>query len=505
MEYFTNFVTKGISAEEIDSRRIVKGHITVEVVDKQNEFVAVDEVLNIMKSYMDWPNISDWHSNRMVGKALSYKKSQIDGHPSIYIEAEIFKKDGVTLYDTVWNKIVKGEYCGFSMGGASKVREPRYMDGKLIMNLKGIELYEIAVCPYPINPLAVIDYVSEFAKASNLGVLDNDGKHRIQCAGVQCEFGKATTEAEVEKIVEREHELLGHAPDKKEAKIHEKLKEEVEKSHRPLEAIDSDVDVDKDHTGADTKNEDKDAPKIPENVEKSDNIKVTNENSNVYKALSETVINNMSTDTQIQTQPTTPAPVADIVKSGGSEISLLTTLVTNHDNALSALTKSIADIQKSVADVADKLQKGQDANPVTHAPTAELKPAVSDAKDVGASAESVTGIAPKGDAQASIIAPAGEPSGTGSVSKADKPEEKEEEKPEMKKSTDGFTYEMVKAIRPKYGLMPETPQGAPTAFQIQKAINSGFGGKFTNYEQSFIHAWTELVKGNYGTGFPGGN
>lgn len=190
---FTNFVTKGFGTEVTkDDRRILKGHITVEIVDRQDEYVAVGEVLSVIKNYFEVsPAIHDWHSNRPVGKALKYEKSEIEGHASVYIEAEIFKKEGVTLYDNVWQKIIKGEYTGFSMGGASKIREPMVKDGKLITALKSLELYEISVCPLPANQLAIFDYVNDFAKASGLDVKSMDsGRQYIQCEGVQCEYTK---------------------------------------------------------------------------------------------------------------------------------------------------------------------------------------------------------------------------------------------------------------------------------------------------------------------------
>lgn len=293
---FTNFITKGLETEERDERRIVKGHITAEVVDRQDEFVAINEVLAIMKNYMDVnPVVSDYHSNRMVGEVLKYEKSEIEGHPSIFVETEIYKKDGVTLYDKVWEKVQKHEYKGFSMGGGSKTREPMVKNGKLIMNLKNLELYEIALCPLPANPLAVITYVNEFAKAANLNLESSEGTDRIQCNGVLCEITKdggnvnlvssgaygdsqdqrpnntkryetslnksdsgeyilklklddSELKKQVAEIIAEEHRLLGEKPDKKEEKIHEKLKEEFKK-----DAIDSDVDVDIDHTGGDKK------------------------------------------------------------------------------------------------------------------------------------------------------------------------------------------------------------------------------------------------------------
>lgn len=492
---FSQYVTKGVTFEEKDNRRIVKGHITAEVVDRQNEFIAIEETLNVLKTYMEVnPVISDWHSNRMVGKLLSYEKSEIEGHPSIYATVEVYKKDGVSLYDSVWEKILKGEYKGFSLGGASKNREPIVKDGKLVMNLKNLELYEIALCPYPANQFAVIDYVNDFAKAANLGIMNNDGRQRIQCNSVVCEIEKSAInsdvdadidntggdnqiivsplskefavalEKQVKEIIAREHELLGQKPDKKEEKVHDQLQDEFKKE---------------------------------------DNINVPEGQGNVYKSEKDTLNNNMSQDTQTEIKKNDEVSTT---KDHSTEISLLATLVKSHDETLAA-------ISKNVATLLEKVEKAQDANPVAHGATAEAKPAVSDDKDVGAPAGNITGYAPAGNAQAGIESPAGAAPGTDSVSKSDdkKEEEKKEEvkksepAQEIKKSSkDGYVYEVVKAARPKYGIFPEVPQGAPTGAEILKAINSGWGGKYTNYEGAFVEAYQRLLKGEFGTGLPMG-
>lgn len=459
---FTNFITKGLETSEQDGRRIVKGHITAEIVDRQGEFIAVNEVLDIIKNYMEInPVVSDYHSNRMVGKVLSYQKSSIDGHPSVYIEAEIYKKKGVSLYDRVWDKVLKGEYRGFSMGGASKERQPIVKDGKLVMNLKNLELYEIALCPFPANPLAVIDYVNEFAKAANLTIMNNDGKNRIQCAGIQCEIEKGTN---------------------------------------------VDIDLDIDNTGKDKelKEMNKEEPK------NTDNLSITNENSNIYKGESETNINNMSQNqTEIKKDETS---TTQKTVDHSSEISLLSTLVKSHEDKFDSLLKAQEALTKSVTELTEKIKKAEDGNPVAHGASAELKPAVSDSKDVGQQIAETTGsapaggsasYAPKGDAQASIIAPA---SGSETVTKADEKKEEKKEEKEMAKAEkaapDGYKYEIIKAQRPKIGLLPETPENAPTGAEILKATLSGWGGKYTNFEKSFIETYQRLIKGEFGTGLP---
>jgi len=126
------------------------------------------------------------HSNRMIGKVLSYTPSEIHGVPSVKIRGQVFKNDKVSLYDKVWAKVGK-EYKGLSIGGASKKREPIIKQGKVVMNLSDLEMYEIALCEEPANPLAVIDYVNEFAKSEDM-IQDVGGRKIIQCDSIMCQF-----------------------------------------------------------------------------------------------------------------------------------------------------------------------------------------------------------------------------------------------------------------------------------------------------------------------------
>ena len=191
---FPDFITKGIEVDTVDERRIFKGHITAEIIDRQHEFIFVKEVMKIMETFMSVnPVISDYHSNRMVGKVISYEKSEYQGVPTVLITGEVYKKDGVTLYDKVWDKFVKGEYAGLSMGGASKEREPIAKDGKMALELRKLELYEIALCDTPANPFAIIEEVNKFAKAVGLEkmVKEHQERQQIRCNSIHCKFEKA--------------------------------------------------------------------------------------------------------------------------------------------------------------------------------------------------------------------------------------------------------------------------------------------------------------------------
>ncbi len=185
---FTNFVTKNLEIEKDSDERIFTGYITAEVIDKQGEFIFVDEMMPIMEKFMSIrPVMSEVHTNRITGEVLGYEKSTVPDTkiPAIKVKARIFKADGVTLYDRVWKKIVDKEYRGLSIGGASKTREPFIKGGKHTILLKDLELYEIAICPEPANPFAKIDWVNDFAKID--GVLKGTLQKRVtQCSNMQC-------------------------------------------------------------------------------------------------------------------------------------------------------------------------------------------------------------------------------------------------------------------------------------------------------------------------------
>lgn len=199
---FPDFITKGITVDTADERRIFKGHITAEIIDRQQEFIFVKEVMKIMEAFMEVnPVISDYHSNRMVGKVLNYEQSEYKGVATVLITGEVYKKDGITLYDKVWDKVVKGEYSGLSMGGASKEREPIQKDGKMALELRKLELYEIALCDTPANPFAVVESVNKFAKAHGIEkmVKEFNGRKQIRCTSLGCKFEKFDVEQFMDK------------------------------------------------------------------------------------------------------------------------------------------------------------------------------------------------------------------------------------------------------------------------------------------------------------------
>ena len=195
--FFNQFVTKGLHPIGGD-QRFFEGYLTVQVKDKQGEITIVDELIKVLPIWMDrGAPISDTHSNRIIGKGISYAKVDYktkDGGtlPAIKITGKIHKD--YHLDNEIWDKIKSGEYKGLSFGGATKAnRTPKILkDGSVAYELKSLEHYEVAVCKDPAVPLALITDYNPLAKA----ITDNverreDGKMVIKCDKFGCTVDKA--------------------------------------------------------------------------------------------------------------------------------------------------------------------------------------------------------------------------------------------------------------------------------------------------------------------------
>ena len=194
--FFNQFVTK--SLHPIDgAQRFFEGYLTVQVKDKQGEITIVDELIKVLPIWMDrGAPISDTHSNRIIGKGISYAKTiykSAEGieYPAIKITGKIHKD--YHLDNEIWDKIKSGEYKGLSFGGATKAnRTPKVMkDGSVAYELKSLEHYEVAVCKDPAVPLALITDYNPLAKAITENVeRRDDGKMVIKCDKFGCTVAK---------------------------------------------------------------------------------------------------------------------------------------------------------------------------------------------------------------------------------------------------------------------------------------------------------------------------
>ncbi len=195
--YFNKLVTKALHPIADDSR-FFEGYLTVQVKDKQGEITVVDELIKVLPIWMDrGAPISDTHSNRIIGKGISYAQAVYKGdngeeYPAIKITGKIHKN--YELDNEIWSKIKSGEYKGLSFGGATKSnRTPKVMkDGSVAYELKNLEHYEVAVCKDPAVPLAVITDFNPIAKAITPNYTERDDKMVIQCDGFGCYVKKYT-------------------------------------------------------------------------------------------------------------------------------------------------------------------------------------------------------------------------------------------------------------------------------------------------------------------------
>ena len=188
-------MTKSLHPIQGDSR-FFEGYLTVQVKDKQGEITVVDELIKVLPIWMDrGAPISDTHSNRIIGKGISYaqtvyKSKDGEEYPAIKITGKIHKN--YELDNEIWGKIKSGEYKGLSFGGATKSnRTPKVMkDGSVAYELSNLEHYEVAVCKDPAVPLALITDWNPIAKAMTDNIEERDGKMVIKCDKFGCYIDK---------------------------------------------------------------------------------------------------------------------------------------------------------------------------------------------------------------------------------------------------------------------------------------------------------------------------
>jgi len=140
---------------------------TVEYPDNTNEQVEIDDELdNVYKTYIYKRGgaISDGHTNRIIGKTLTYK---ITTHP------ETGKKGILTLNrvhddypydDNIWGRVQSGEIGGVSVGGQSNKEASKDDRGGILTKLKNLKVWEKALTPRPCLTIAKINAFSFLAK-----------------------------------------------------------------------------------------------------------------------------------------------------------------------------------------------------------------------------------------------------------------------------------------------------------------------------------------------------
>ena len=160
---------KQVPAVEIhdENARIVKGWGTVDVFDKVNERLPIEEFKRLMPVIMKRGGIvMNRHTNQPAGRILNYQflmKETSDGpKEGVYLTTEVFK-DFVSD-DEIWEAIKKEEIEGFSFGGRNNLEDIEFSKGVSRKTLKGLEGFEFSYVPKGMNQEATIEEVNFIAK-----------------------------------------------------------------------------------------------------------------------------------------------------------------------------------------------------------------------------------------------------------------------------------------------------------------------------------------------------
>jgi HK97 family phage prohead protease len=151
-----------------EEKRVFEGWGTVEIKDRQGDLIPIEAFQPLMKKLMKrGAPILDSHSNRHVGKVLSYKFKKKNGKDGLYLKGEIF--DDFSSDDAVWRDIKLGLISGFSLGGRAQKQEIdcSYEDmDECVNKIEDLEVWEWSVVRKPANPEATIESVNKLAKSA---------------------------------------------------------------------------------------------------------------------------------------------------------------------------------------------------------------------------------------------------------------------------------------------------------------------------------------------------
>jgi phage head maturation protease len=133
-----------------EETRMVYGYATNDTLDSQFEIVEMDATAKAVEDYSKWRNIRVMHKAEPVGTApvLEMRKA------GLWVGAEI-------VDDDAWNKVKKGVYKGFSIGGR-KLKVVQEFSEALKKNINRIKEYmltEISLVDRPANPSATFSFI----------------------------------------------------------------------------------------------------------------------------------------------------------------------------------------------------------------------------------------------------------------------------------------------------------------------------------------------------------
>ncbi|MBV8061463.1 MAG: HK97 family phage prohead protease [Alphaproteobacteria bacterium] len=124
-----------------DEQRMVFGYASTESVDSQGEIVTKSAVQDAWDDYMKFANVREMHQPSAVGIVKEYNFDDSGVQIGVHV-----------VDDNAWEKVKKGVYRGFSIGGK---KLPGGYD-KATNTISKMRLTEISLVDRPANPEAVI-------------------------------------------------------------------------------------------------------------------------------------------------------------------------------------------------------------------------------------------------------------------------------------------------------------------------------------------------------------
>jgi len=148
-----------------ESDRIFEGWGSIEMVDRDGDFIPIDAISQVMETYMKRGGvITDSHSSRIVGKMLDWNvKERQDGKKGIWLKGSIH--NDYPIDDAVWYAIKSGHYEGFSLGGDAFEKYMECDEAECYQKIPKMALYEWSVVRIPSNQGATIQAVNAMAKS----------------------------------------------------------------------------------------------------------------------------------------------------------------------------------------------------------------------------------------------------------------------------------------------------------------------------------------------------
>ena len=150
-----------------EEKRMVFGYATNDTLDSQGEIIENEATRMAIEDYSKWRNLRVMHKAEPVG-TVPVIEMRTDG---LWIGAEV-------VDDDAWNKVKKGVYKGFSVGG-KKLKAVSAFDEKLkkgITRIKEYLLNEISLVDRPANPSAIISFIKRDSENPGVDVMSDTAK-----------------------------------------------------------------------------------------------------------------------------------------------------------------------------------------------------------------------------------------------------------------------------------------------------------------------------------------